>query len=51
MGRVVVQIGSWCAGARAEDKTERVVKVDVMHQLDQLLMVFFGLARKANDKV
>ena len=51
MGRVVVQVGSRCARARAEDKTKRVVKVDVMHELDQLLVVFFGLARKAHDEV
>ena len=51
VGRVVVQIGRGCAGAGAEDEAERVVKVHIVHELDELLVVFLGLARKAHDKV
>ena len=51
MRGIVMQVGGGCAGARAEDETERCVVAHIVNQLHHLGKVFFRLAGKAHDEV
>ena len=51
VGRFVMQIGRWRAGAWAENKTEAGVKTDIVNQLHQLGKVLVGLAWETHNEV
>ena len=48
---VIGQLSGRCTGARAVDKGEGEVKINVSNQLQGLLKVFFSFAWEANNKV
>ena len=51
IGRVILHLGGWCAGSRAEQKTEAGIETNLVDQLHGCFEIRFGFAREANDEI